>query len=138
MIKKKHKYLFFPFPLDFLDFFPFFPPFCPLFASSTSLAPSSLSLVAVLFRLLTDSSALDCCRFRLVDLGLGATASTPALQLAARSSLALFGTGSEGGDEDMVVVRKKEGVTWHLGHRVYGFSRKSKYRHQGIASSNLT
>ena len=120
--------MFFPFPPAFLAPFPFFPPFCLLPASSAAIAASSLLLVVVLFRLVADSSAFDCWRFRLLALGL--EAGTPALRLVARCSRAL---SNGGGGADMMVVEEKEVVTWHLGLRVYGsgFSRTSINRHKG-------
>ena len=69
------------------------------------LEASSLSFPIVLLRLVTDSSAFDCCRFQLVDLALAGTTGSAAVRLAARWSQALMVGGGEGG---MVVVRKQE------------------------------
>jgi hypothetical protein len=75
-----------------------------------------------LLRLLVDSSALDCCLFRLVDFDFGAAGTSPALRLAARWSQADLdkGTGAGGGEGegDMVVVKGQDALTWHVGLRV--------------------
>ena len=119
---KTFKYMFLP---VFFDFFARFPPFFPSFASLTAMAAASLSLSSpsvvtmTLLRLLTDSSAFDCCRLRLVDFDFaGAGVRAAAFRLAARWSRALFATAAVGGgdgdgdgdgDADMVVVGKEGG-----------------------------
>ena len=69
---------------------------------------ASLSLPTVLLRLAADSSALDCCRFLLVDLDLAGRTDSAAVWLAACWSWALIVGGGDGG---MVVVQKQEMIS---------------------------
>jgi hypothetical protein len=78
--------------------------------------PSSLLFTTLLLCLLADSSAFDCCHFRLVDFDLAGRTGRLALRLAARWSRALSDGGGEGG---MVVVEKQGQLTpSNLGLRV--------------------